>query len=127
MQAGQDTPWPTEIRLRDKGRTLTVTFEGGESHDLPAELLRVESPSAEVRGHAPSQRKSVPGKRQVAIIKVVPVGNYAVRLEFDDMHATGIYTWAFLLDLGRNREGRFAAYLAELKKKGLSREAPAPR
>jgi DUF971 family protein len=114
--------WPTEIRL-DKGRTtLTVAFDGGESFALGAEYLRVKSPSAEVQGHSPEERKTVPGKRYVAILEVQPIGNYAVRLVFDDMHSTGIYSWDYLLDLGRNHAAYWRDYLDDLAAKGLARE-----
>jgi DUF971 family protein len=114
--------WPTEIRL-DKGRTtLTVAFDGGESFALGAEYLRVKSPSAEVQGHSPDERKTVPGKRYVAILEVQPIGNYAVRLVFDDMHSTGIYSWDYLLDLGRNHAAYWRDYLDDLAAKGLARE-----
>ena len=114
-------PWPTEIRLSKDRRTLTVAFDSGESHALSAEYLRVFSPSAEVQGHSPKERKTVGGKATVAILSVEPVGNYAVRLHFDDMHDTGIYAWGYLLKLGREHEERWAGYLEELKAKGLSR------
>jgi DUF971 family protein len=114
--------WPTEIRL-DKGRTtLTVAFDGGESFALGAEYLRVKSPSAEVQGHSPEERKTVPGKRYVAILEVQPIGNYAVRLVFDDMHSTGIYSWDYLLDLGRNHAAYWRDYLDDLAAKGLARD-----
>jgi DUF971 family protein len=100
---------------------LTVHFDDGVSHALPAELLRVESPSAEVQGHGPGQRKIVPGKRNVEILAVQPVGSYAVRLRFDDMHDTGIYTWSYLRELGDGAADRMAAYEAALAEKGLSR------
>lgn len=115
-------PWPTEIRLAKDRRSLTVSFEGGESHSLSAEYLRVTSPSAEVQGHSPAEKKTVPGKREVAILAVEPVGNYAVRLTFDDMHSTGIYGWAYLASLGRERERIWGQYLADLAAKGLSRD-----
>jgi DUF971 family protein len=92
---------------------------------LPAEHLRVRSPSAEVQGHSPDERKTVAGKKKVAILEVHPIGNYAVRLVFDDMHSTGIYSWDYLLELGRNRQGNWQDYLDELAAKGLSREPPA--
>lgn len=116
-------PWPTEIRLSKDRRTLTVTFNNAESHALPAEYLRVFSPSAEVQGHSPEQRVTVGGKVAVEILKVEPVGNYAVRLSFDDLHNTGIYTWSYLRKLGQEHAGRWAGYLEELKAKDLSREA----
>jgi len=119
-------PWPTELRLHKDRKTLTVTFDNGEHYDLAAEYLRVKSPSAEVQGHAPEERKTVPGKINVMILEVAPVGNYAVRLVFDDMHSTGIYSWDYLAQLGHEHEERFPRYLDELKSKGLSRE-PAKR
>jgi DUF971 family protein len=119
-------PWPSELRLAKDRRALTVTFDTGDCFALDAEYLRVMSPSAEVQGHSPDERKTVPGKRQVAILEVNPVGNYAVRLVFDDLHSTGIYSWDYLLELGRNRERKWQTYLDELASKGLSRE-PAPR
>lgn len=114
--------WPSELRLHKDRKTLTVTFDGGESFDLPAEYLRVKSPSAEVQGHSPDERKTVPGKRDVMILEVLPVGNYAVRLVFDDMHSTGIYGWDYLAELGRNRAKYWQEYLDELAAKNLSRE-----
>jgi DUF971 family protein len=119
--------WPVEIRLRKDRRTLQVSFDDGTAFDLPAELLRVTSPSAEVQGHSEAQRKTVGGKRNVAILSVDAVGNYAVRLGFDDMHTTGIYSWAFLHDLGVNAERRFQDYLDDLKAKGLDRDRPGTR
>jgi DUF971 family protein len=114
-------PWPTEIRLKDKGRTLAVSFEGNEAFELTAEYLRVMSPSAEVQGHSAAERKTVGGKQNVAIMQVEPVGNYAVRLVFDDMHSTGIYSWRYLHELGSEHATRWAEYLGELEAKGLSR------
>jgi DUF971 family protein len=113
--------WPTEIRLAKDKRSLSVMFDDGLAFDLPAEYLRVLSPSAEVQGHSPSERKTVPGKAEVEIIGVEPVGNYAVRLLFDDMHSTGIFGWDYLHELGVRREERWRDYLAELDAKGLSR------
>ena len=113
--------WPTEIRLAADKRSLAVSFEDGASYSLPAELLRVNSPSAEVQGHAPSQRVTVAGKQNVAITAVEPVGSYAVRLVFDDGHDSGLYTWTILYETGRDKETLFSAYLAELEAKGLTR------
>jgi DUF971 family protein len=118
--------WPTELRLHKDRATLTITFESGEGFVLSAEYLRVRSPSAEVQGHSPQERKTVAGKKYVQILEVQPVGNYAVRLVFDDMHATGIYSWDYLLELGRNHSRGWPKYLEELAAKGLSRE-PARR
>jgi len=114
-------PWPTELRLAKDRRTLAVAFEGGKSFALPAEYLRVKSPSAEVQGHAPDERKTVPGKKDVAITAVDPIGNYAVRLAFDDLHSTGIFTWDYLLELGENQERYWQDYLKELAEKGMTR------
>jgi DUF971 family protein len=114
-------PWPTEVRLSKDRKVLTVAFDNGESHTLSAEYLRVFSPSAEVQGHSPAQRQTVGGKERVEIIKVEPVGNYAVKLHFDDMHNTGLYAWSYLLKLGREEGPLWAGYLEELAAKGLSR------
>lgn len=116
------TAAPTELRVSKDRKLLTVTFPGHTPFELPAEMLRVLSPSAEVQGHSPDQRVTVPGKRDVAILRIEPVGNYAVRIVFDDMHDTGIFTWTYLHTLGHEREERWSAYLAELAEKGLSRD-----
>ena len=118
-------PWPTEVRLVRAEKRLVVAFEGGESFSLPAELLRVESPSAEVQGHGPDQKVIVAGKREVAIVALEPVGNYAVRITFDDLHDTGIYSWDLLHELGRRRDELWRRYLAALEERGLSREPSA--
>jgi DUF971 family protein len=112
---------PTELRVSKDRRLLTVTFPDGGWFELPAEMLRVLSPSAEVQGHSPEQRVTVPGKRDVAIGRIEPVGNYAVRIVFDDRHDTGIFTWGYLEELGAEKEARWQAYLDELAQKGLSR------
>ena len=114
-------PWPTELRLDKDKRVLTVSFEDGQSFALPAELLRVLSPSAEVQGHSEAQRVTVAGKKSVGIVRLEPVGNYAVRIVFDDGHDTGLYVWAYLHELGEHREARFQSYLSDLAAKGLSR------
>ena len=119
--------WPVEIRLLKDRRALQVSFDDGRIFDLSAELLRVTSPSAEVQGHSEAERKTVGGKRNVTILSVDSVGNYAVRLGFDDMHSTGIYSWAFLRDLGLNAERRFQDYLDDLQAKGLDRDRPGMR
>src|SRR6185437_9362411 len=116
--------WPTEIRLHKDRKTLSVTFDNGAAHAFPAEYLRVKSPSAEVQGHSPDQRVTVGGKRDVAILEVNPIGNYAVRLVFDDMHSTGIYSWDYFADLARNRDAYWREYLDELAAKGLKRDPP---
>jgi DUF971 family protein len=115
------SPWPTELRLRKDRKALIVTFDSGESFELQAEYLRVRSPSAEVQGHSPDERKTVAGKKNVAILEVNPIGNYAVRLVFDDLHSTGIFSWGYLRELGENREAYWQEYLDELAGKGLSR------
>jgi len=120
------SPWPTELRLRKDRKTLAVTFDDGESFELAAEYLRVRSPSAEVQGHSPSERRIVSGKQDVQILELHPVGNYAVRPVFDDMHSTGIFSWDYLFELGRNREQYWRDYLDELAEKNLSR-APQAR
>ena len=113
---------PTEIRLKKDRQTLVVTFDGGAGEiSLPAEYLRVESPSAEVQGHGPDEKKIVPGKKDVRISDVLPVGHYAVRLVFDDGHDTGIYTWDYLATLGAEHDKRWSAYLNALSEKGQDR------
>lgn len=114
-------PWPSDIALSPDKRQLRVTFDDGSIATLDAELLRVTSPSAEVQGHSPDQRVTVPGKRQVRILDVRPIGNYAVQLVFDDGHDTGYYRWPYLYDLGRNGEAYRVRYLEELAAKGLTR------
>ena len=114
-------PWPTELRLRKDRRTLIVTFDDDEAFELDAEYLRVRSPSAEVQGHSPQERKTVGGKKDVGIAELVPTGNYAVRIVFDDRHDTGIFSWSYLRELGRNHSAYWQEYLAELQAKGLSR------
>ena len=116
-----DRPTPTELRYVSEEKTLVVSFDSGETFHLPAELLRVESPSAEVQGHGPDQKTVVAGKRDVGIIKIEPVGNYAVRLCFDDMHDTGLYSWPTLYDVGRRQDELWQGYLAALEEQGLSR------
>ncbi|HET7848266.1 MAG TPA: DUF971 domain-containing protein [Pseudolabrys sp.] len=121
---GDEQSWPTELRLHKDRKTLTVSYEGGETFDLPAEYLRVKSPSAEVKGHSPDQRQTVSGKKNVAILEVLPVGNYAVRLVFDDMHSTGIFDWNYLRELGRHHDEYWQDYMDELAAKNLARDPP---
>ena len=116
------TPVPVEIRYERATRSLRVTFDDGAAFDLPAEYLRVESPSAEVQGHGPRQKKIIPGRRHVGITSIEPVGQYAVRLVFDDLHDTGIFSWEYLHEIGREQEQRWAAYLHALQAGGLSRD-----
>jgi DUF971 family protein len=115
-------PWPTEIRLRKERKALLVRFNDGRDYELSAEFLRVLSPSAEVQGHSPEQRQTVPGKADVAVTAIDPVGNYAVRLTFSDGHNTGLFSWTYLRHLGENRESLWADYLADLKAKGMTRD-----
>jgi DUF971 family protein len=105
-------PVATELRLRRLSRLLEVSFADGSRFELPFEYLRVSSPSAEVKGHGPGQEVLVTGKEQVGITGVEPVGQYAVKLVFDDGHDTGLYTWKYLYELGREREERWARYVA---------------
>ncbi|MCP8893626.1 DUF971 domain-containing protein [Shinella daejeonensis] len=114
--------WPTELRVSKDRQRLQVSFNDGASFDLSAEILRVLSPSAEVKGHGPGQRVTVPGKRNVAIISMIPTGNYAVRIGFDDFHDTGIYSWSYLRELGENGEALFSDYERELAEKGMTRD-----
>jgi DUF971 family protein len=113
--------WPTELRLDKDKRVLTVTFDDGKSFALPAELLRVLSPSAEVQGHSKDQRVTVAGKRNVGIVRIEPVGNYAARIVFDDGHNTGLFVWHYLRELGEDKEARWQGYLSDLAAKKLSR------
>lgn len=114
--------WPTELRLRKAEKLLEIDFDDGSSFRLPAELLRVESPSAEVRGHGPGEKRIVAGRRHVGILEVEAVGNYAVRIVFDDLHDTGIYSWSYLYRLGAGQDEIWRAYLAALDAQGLSRD-----
>jgi DUF971 family protein len=116
-------PPPTELRVSKDRRTLTITFPGEGVFEVPAEMLRVMSPSAEVQGHSPEQRVTVGGKQNVEIMKIEPIGNYAIRITFDDLHDTGIYSWVYLHNMSTNRDELWAGYLAELKEKGLTRES----
>ena len=119
----EKTPWPTEIRLHKDKRTLSVRFDDGAAYDLPAEMLRVLSPSAEVQGHSPEQRTTVGGKRNVAIAGLEPVGNYAVKIVFDDGHDTGLYSWPALRELAERREEWWTRYLARLDEHRMSRDS----
>ncbi len=116
---------PTNITLHRRSRTLEVEWDDQVAHVLPCELLRVYSPSAEVRGHTPDQAVLVTGKRSVGITQIELVGSYAIRPTFDDGHDTGLYTWEFLRDLGENREAHWKDYLIRLKSAGASREGAA--
>ena len=114
--------WPVEIRLKQAEKALEVDFDDGAKFRYPAELLRVESPSAEVMGHGPGQKTIVAGRRHVGILALEPIGNYAIRIKFDDLHDTGIYSWSYLYQLGVEQPQRWRTYLAALREKGLSRE-----
>ena len=116
--------WPVEIRLKQAEKILEVEFDDGKTFRLPAELLRVESPSAEVMGNSASQKQIVAGRRYVGIMGVEQVGNYAIRIKFDDLHDTGIFSWEYLYQLGENQETLWRDYLANLDKRGLSRDPP---
>ena len=114
--------WPGEIRYLAADKRLEIDFDNGVTFTYPAELLRVESPSAEVQGHGPGDKKVVAGRRHVGIMEIEPVGNYAVRIKFDDLHDTGIFSWQYLYQLGRNQDEIWQAYLDALEAQGLSRE-----
>jgi DUF971 family protein len=122
VSADETKFWPVEIRLKTAEKRLEIDFDDGRSFRYPAEFLRVESPSAEVQGHGPSQKQLVHGRARVGILGLEPVGNYAVRIRFDDLHDTGIFSWAYLRHLGENQEALWDAYLANLAAAGLSRE-----
>jgi DUF971 family protein len=114
--------WPDEIRYVSEDKRLEVDFDNGVRFSYPAELLRVESPSAEVQGHSASQKKIVAGRRHVGIMAIEPVGNYAIRIKFDDLHDTGLFSWQYLYQLGENQDEIWLAYLDGLEAQGLSRE-----
>ena len=115
-------PWPVELRLKRAEKRLEIRFDDGKEFSLPAEYLRVESPSAEVQGHGPGEKTIVAGRAHVGIMDLEPVGNYAVRIKFDDLHDTGIFSWEYLYQLGVEHDKRWRAYLATLAARGLSRE-----
>jgi DUF971 family protein len=122
VSAHGTTHWPLEIRLKKAEKRLEIDFDEGTTIRLPAEYLRIESPSAEVQGHGPGQKTLVPGKAEVGIKSLEAVGNYAIRIVFDDGHDTGIYSWAYLRELGLEQEKRWANYLKALQAAGMSRE-----
>jgi DUF971 family protein len=113
--------WPTALKVKDKGTKFSITFDSGDSYELSAEYLRVESPSAEVKGHGPGQEQLVWGKRHVSISKAEPIGSYAIRLIFSDGHSTGLFTWNYLAKLGREQDEIWKAYEAKLVAEGKSR------
>ena len=114
--------WPEEIRYVSEDKRLEVGFDNGVRFSYPAELLRVESPSAEVQGHSASEKKIVAGRKHVGIMEIEPVGNYAIRIRFDDLHDTGLFSWQYLYQLGENQNEIWQAYLDGLAAQGLSRE-----
>lgn len=114
-------PWPQELTFEREARRLRIRFDNGEAYELPFELLRIESPSAEERGHGPAQR-TIGGKRLVGVTAAEPVGRYGVRIVFDDGHASGLFTWDYLRDLGKARDSKMRAYLERLAKAGLTRD-----
>ena len=116
--------WPDEVRYISEDKRLEVRFDNGVRFSYPAELLRVESPSAEVQGHSASQKKIVAGRRHVGIMAIEPVGNYAIRIRFDDLHDTGIYSWQYLYELGENKDSIWRDYLDALAAGGQSRDPP---
>ncbi len=115
-------PWPAELRYDQASKLLHVAFDDGRTFDYSAEFLRVHSPSAEVKGHGPGQEKLICGRRHIGIIRIEPVGNYAVRLVFDDLHDTGIYSWRYLAEIGERRHATRENYSARLDAAGLTRE-----
>jgi DUF971 family protein len=117
--------WPMEIRLKKAEKRLEIDFDDGARFSYPAEFLRVESPSAEVQGHGPSQKQIVAGRMHVGILEIEQIGNYAIKIKFDDLHDTGIYAWEYLYGLGRDQDTLWRQYLAELEKRGLKRDPKA--
>jgi DUF971 family protein len=115
-------PWPSEIKVSGQGSVLEISFDNGDAFKLTAEFLRVESPSAEVKGHGKGQEITVPGKRAVKIVAVERVGNYAVRIRFDDRHDTGLYSWTYLRKLGSQHNEMWGAYLEKLEAEGKTRD-----
>jgi len=115
-------PWPLELTLKQAEKRLEVTFDDGAHFSLPAEYLRVESPSAEVQGHGPAQKTLIAGRAAIGIVRLEPVGNYAIRIVFDDTHDTGIYSWSYLYELGREHAVRWRRYLDALAAAGLHRD-----
>jgi len=122
MNIGNPGPWPVLLRLKRAEKRLDIEYDDGKTFSFPAEYLRVESPSAEVQGHGPGEKIIVAERAHVGVLEVEPVGNYAVRIKFDDLHDTGIYSWDYLYQLGVEYDKRWHAYLAALQARGLSRE-----
>jgi DUF971 family protein len=122
VSVGGTVRWPVELRLKRAEKLLEIAFDDGSKFSLPAEYLRVESPSAEVQGHGAGQKTLVHGRAHIGIMELEPVGNYAVRIKFDDLHDTGIYSWNYLYQLGVEQEKRWREYLNALAANGLSRD-----
>lgn len=120
-ERSEPVPRPTEVRLKKEEKALEIDFDDGSSFRYPAEFLRVESPSAEVQGHSPDRKVTVAGRRHVGILGLEPIGHYALRIRFDDLHDTGIYSWDYLYGLGRDRDEVWRRYLDALESQGLSR------
>ena len=122
MNGFSEKTWPLEIRVKSKEKMLEVDFDDGASFAIAAELLRVESPSAEIQGHGSGQKVTPAGRRHVNILNVEPVGNYAIKISFDDLHDTGIFSWQYLYDLGTNQKDLLDSYIERLNELGLSRD-----
>ena len=122
-RVSDSVPRPTEVRLITKEKMLEIDFDDGTIFTYPAELLRVESPSAEVQGHSPDQKVIVAGRRNIGIVNIEAVGHYALRIRFDDLHDTGIFSWAYLYRLGRDQQEIWSNYLEALDSQGLSRDS----
>ena len=122
MNGFSEKTWPLEIRVKSKEKMLEVDFDDGASFAIAAELLRVESPSAEIQGHGAGQKVTPAGRRHVSILNVEPVGNYAIKISFDDLHDTGIFSWQYLYDLGTNQKDLLDSYIERLNELGLSRD-----
>ena len=122
MNGFSEKTWPLEIRVNSKEKMLEVDFDDGASFAIAAELLRVESPSAEIQGHESGQKVTPAGRRHVSILNVEPVGNYAIKISFDDLHDTGIFSWQYLYDLGTNQKDLLDSYIERLNELGLSRD-----
>ena len=122
MSGFSEKTWPLEIRVKSKEKMLEVDFDDGASFAIAAELLRVESPSAEIQGHGLGQKVTPAGRRHVSILNVEPVGNYAIKISFDDLHDTGIFSWQYLYDLGTNQKDLLDSYIERLNELGLSRD-----
>ena len=122
MNVSPTKTWPLEIRVKSKEKILEIDFDDGASFAIAAELLRVESPSAEIQGHGSGQKATPAGRRHVNILNVEPVGNYAIKISFDDLHDTGIFSWQYLYDLGANQQDLLDSYIARLNELGVSRD-----